>query len=375
MSYDKSVLCGNESAAFRLRGLYRRFGYTQYKMNKFEEYDLYVRNKDFLISDHVITFTDTNGRLLALKPDVTLSIIKNGKDTPGAVQKVYYHENVYRISDRTGAFQEIMQVGLECIGAVDDYCVLEVLSLAARSLTAISDRAVLDISHLGLLSAVLDSLLVPSATRAALLAAIGEKNLHELTALCAAADVTAQKTALLRELCTLQGAPDAVMPRLVALLTGTVPAEMLASFSRLMMALVKAGLGHIVRVDFSVVGDMGYYNGIVFKGFVEGVPTGVLSGGQYDKLMQKMGRSSSAIGFAVYLDLLERLSAEPRSYDGDALVLYGAEDDPAVLAAALEQLTADGTTVLAARTLPAGLRFRRCYRLNGKEGTLDEIDA
>ena len=165
------------------------------------------------------------------------------------------------------------------------------------------------------------------------------------------------------------------MPRLVALLTGTVPAEMLASFSRLMMALVKAGLGHIVRVDFSVVGDMGYYNGIVFKGFVEGVPTGVLSGGQYDKLMQKMGRSSSAIGFAVYLDLLERLSAEPRSYDGDALVLYGAEDDPAVLAAALEQLTADGTTVLAARTLPAGLRFRRCYRLNGKEGTLDEIDA
>ena len=375
MTAVETALGGAERVAFQLRSLYRRYGYTQYKMSKFEEYDLYVRNKDFLVSDHVITFTDTNGRLLALKPDVTLSIIKNGKDEAGAVQKVYYNENVYRVSDRTGAFQEIMQTGLECIGDIDDYCLLEVLSLAARSLLSISERAVLDVSHLGLLSAVLDSLLIPDSTRAALLLAIGEKNLHELTALCAAADVTAQKTAILRELCTLQGAPADVMPRLTGLLMGIVPTEMLASFSRLMAAVTKVGLGDVVRVDFSVVGDMGYYNGIVFKGFVEGVPTGVLSGGQYDRLMQKMGRTASAIGFAVYLDLLERLATPPRSFDGDALVLYGQEDDPAVLAAALERLTADGITALAAKSAPAGLLFRRCYRLNGKEGTLDEIDA
>ena len=69
-----------ESTVFALRSLYSKYGYSQYKMNKFEEYDLYVKNKDFLISDSVITFTDTNGKLMALKPDVTLSIIKNTKD-------------------------------------------------------------------------------------------------------------------------------------------------------------------------------------------------------------------------------------------------------------------------------------------------------
>lgn len=64
-----------EKVIFGLRGLYRSYGYTQYKMSKFEEYDLYANNKDFLISDSVITFTDTNGKLMALKPDVTLSIM------------------------------------------------------------------------------------------------------------------------------------------------------------------------------------------------------------------------------------------------------------------------------------------------------------
>ena len=91
MKIHESVLKYEEKAVYGLRSLYRRYGYLPYKMSKFEEYDLYVRNKDFLVSDHIITFTDTYGKLLALKPDVTLSIIKNGKDTCG-VQKLCYNE-------------------------------------------------------------------------------------------------------------------------------------------------------------------------------------------------------------------------------------------------------------------------------------------
>lgn len=74
MNIDSNSLKYDERAIFVLRSLYSKYGYSYYKMSKFEEYDLYVRNKDFLVSDSVITFTDTNGRLMALKPDVTLSI-------------------------------------------------------------------------------------------------------------------------------------------------------------------------------------------------------------------------------------------------------------------------------------------------------------
>ena len=98
---DETLLKSEERAAIELRSLYRRYGYLPYKMSKFEEYELYIRNKDFLVSDRIITFNDTSGRLLALKPDVTLSIIKNGEDLPGTKQKVSYNENVYRVSERT----------------------------------------------------------------------------------------------------------------------------------------------------------------------------------------------------------------------------------------------------------------------------------
>ena len=94
-----------EKVIFGLRDLYRSYGYTQYKMSKFEEYDLYARNKDFLISDSVITFTDRSGKLMALKPDVTLSIVKNTADV-AAVQKLFYQENVYRVSKGSDSFRE-----------------------------------------------------------------------------------------------------------------------------------------------------------------------------------------------------------------------------------------------------------------------------
>jgi ATP phosphoribosyltransferase len=50
----------------------------------------------------------------------------------------------------------------------------------------------------------------------------------------------------------------------------------------------------------------------VFKGFVEGVPSAVLSGGQYNKLMKKMKRRSSAVGFAAYLDMLDMTLEAPK---------------------------------------------------------------
>ena len=59
------LLKNEERAVFALRALYRRYGYVGYKMSQFEEYDLYVRNKDFLISDRIITFSGEGGKLIA----------------------------------------------------------------------------------------------------------------------------------------------------------------------------------------------------------------------------------------------------------------------------------------------------------------------
>lgn len=155
-----------------------------------------------------------------------------------------------------------------------------------------------------------------------------------------------------------------MLPKLCTLLAGKVDADLLGEFASLLEALAKSDFCDILRVDFSVVHDIRYYNGIVFKGFIEGIPTGVLSGGQYDRLLAKMGRKAGAIGFAVYLDLLERMQKPEKKYDADVLLLYGADTDLAVLRDTVDKLTAEGKSVSAQKCIPEKGSFREILRLS-----------
>ncbi len=355
-----------------LRALFERSGYTQYKMSKFEEYDLYVRNKDFLISDSVITFTDTDGKLMALKPDVTLSIIKNSGDHTARTQKVYYNENVYRISKGTHTFKEILQTGLECMGDIDDFSIYEVLSLACRSLRCIGRKAVLDVSHLGIVSAILDDFMLSDETHAQILKCIGEKNCHEIERICAENEIGKDGAERICALVQLYGEPMDVIARLRELLGDESDETALGQLETVISAFSGTDLYEMLRLDFSVVSDMKYYNGFVFKGFVEGVPNSVLSGGQYDRLMQRLQRDSGAIGFAVYLDQLERLLTEENTYDVDAVMLYEKDASIKAVAAALEKLQNDGISVCAQQSKPEKMRFRTLLKFeNGEVKTVE----
>ena len=359
MKIDNFILKKEEQAIFRLRELYETYGYTQYKMSKFEEYDLYVRNKSFLISDSVITFTDTNGKLMALKPDVTLSIVKNSKDTPGCVQKLYYDEHVYRISGRSSSYKEITQVGLECLGDLDSYCIGEVLSLAAQSLAEISEDYLLDVSHMGLLSFVVDRIGISPANRQALLQCVAKKDLHDAEELCLSEGISAERASLLSCLEQCNGSPDVALKKLEVLFDDAPWKTTVAEFGEI-LSLLPVGN---VRVDFSVINDMNYYNGIVFQGFVKGIPSDILSGGQYDNLMQRMEKKSGAIGFAIYLDRLEAL-IEPRAdFDVDTLLLYDETVSASRVHEVVRQIAQSGNSVTAQRSVPEKLTWRRLLKL------------
>ena len=349
-----------QQAMLDLCELYGKFGYTQYKMSKFEEYDLYVRNKSFLISDSVITFTDTNGKLMALKPDVTLSIVKNSLDIPGYVQKLYYDEHVYRISDKTSAYKEIPQVGLECLGDIDDYSIAEVLSLAAQSLSTFDEDYILDISNLDILSLVLDRIGISESGRRALIECISKKDIHDAERICREEGIDTEKASLLSRLEACSGEVDAALKGLDSLFEDPEWNAMVKRFGEILALLPKKN----VRIDFSVVNDMNYYNGIVFQGFVPSIPTDVLSGGQYDNLMARMEKKSGAIGFALYLDRLEALVSPRKEYDVDALLLYSEDDSPAAILAAVQELSRQGLTVLAQKSVPEKLTWRQLIKLS-----------
>ena len=357
---QQSPICRpDERAGLLLRELYHRHGYLPYRMSKFEPYDLYVRNKSFLVSDNILTFTDTDGRLMALKPDVTLSIVKNAQPPAGGLEKVYYHENVYRTTSAGLGFREIMQTGLECIGDLDLAAMGEVLSLAAESLAVLSAGYLLDVGHMGLVSGLLEGL--RSGVRGELLAELGRKNAPALRDLCAQAGVEHELAGRLCRLAQLYGPPEEILPRLEELAQGPQARAALEELRELCGLLESRGLLGNLRLDFSIANDMRYYNGIIFRGYLPGLASGVLAGGRYDNLMRRMGKSGGAVGFAVYLDQLERLDAGSE-YDVDVLLLYGPGDAPAAVARKAEALIARGLTVRTERARPAGLRCQKVLR-------------
>ena len=182
MEFSLEHLQPKERASFALRSLYETAGCRKYHMGRFEEYSLYQENRSFLSSEQVITFTDLDGRLLALKPDVTLSIAKTAQPAPGETLRYYYHENVYRPSAESHTFKEISQMGLELLGAVGEAEVQQAVCLAAQSLAALGAEWVLEVSHMGYLFGLFDALGVPEAARAQLLEKLRQKNAHELRA-------------------------------------------------------------------------------------------------------------------------------------------------------------------------------------------------
>jgi ATP phosphoribosyltransferase regulatory subunit len=216
---------------------------------------------------------------------------------------------------------------------------------------------------MGLVSGLLDETGLSVNARKRVLEAIGNKNVHEIQNICRDADICSKK---LEALARISGKADLVIPELNAIFENSP--EFL-QLKQLLSALDKCGVD-CINVDFSVVNDMNYYNGIVFRGFIEGVPEGVLSGGQYDSLMSKMKHRGKAVGFALYPDLLERLFGQ-QPVDVDVALYYDESSDIAMVASTIEGLASEGIRVIAQPGKPAN-NSGKFYRVVDNEVQLVE---
>ena len=305
MELDLNLLRPQERVALQLRMLYEQAGVLKYHMSRFEEYGLYQENRRFLSSDQVITFTDLDGRLLALKPDVTLSIAKNAPIGADGCGRFYYQETVYRPSQESHTFQEISQMGLECIGDVDEQVTAQTVSLAIESLALMEREYVLEVSHMGFVTGLFDAVGAAESIRPKLLTCIQNRNWHELQACAAAAGLSKQGTDALCRLGELSGSWQDVLERAEALALNAAMGAALSELRTLCEALL--GQTDHLKLELSLVNDMKYYNGLVLRGFLSGLPRAVLKGGRYDPMAAQFRPGTRAIGYALYLDELDRL--------------------------------------------------------------------
>ena len=360
------MLRRDERITLELRALYEKYGYRKYRMSKFEEYGLYLENKNFLKSQQIITFHDLDGRVLALKPDVTLSIAKNTHASLTSSEKFYYLENVFRLDKRSGGYREISQLGLEYIGALDARAKWEVMCLAQQTLAAIHPRHRMQLSHMGFWIALLNAAAIDAMQRRELMELIGGKRLHELRARLTEIGAGNEAAETILRAAALSGEFYQTLSEAREIASDEETKAALDELEAVYRLLETKGLHQDLVLDFSLVSDSDYYGGLIFQGFVEGVPRALLSGGYYGNLLKKFGKDLDAIGFAVDLNELSFLYRTARENDVDVLILYDADTDLDALLTAADRMMNQGKKVRLENGEPEGIRAQERYHFTKK---------
>ena len=363
----------DEQVSLELLALYERHGYKKFRMGKFEEYDFYARNRDYLAGSSLLTFTDLDGKLMALRPDVTLSIVKRTKENQSGSEKLYYTENVYRAAHSATEYKETYQIGIEHIGVVSPYTSLEMVSLAVRSLRLIDTGSLISLSHTGFLSGLFENLGLSAAAEKAVRTCIEGKNHHGITAMTGDVLTKQQADAIFAAM-DISGSFRECIEQAKAMCRTDA---MRAAAEELEMLYDALGeLKNNIRLDFSIPSDTQYYNGLIFCGYVKGVSRAVLSGGRYDNLMEKMGKKGKqAIGFALYFDELERFLNTQPPEPLDACIIYDRNSCLSTVADTVKLLTGEGKKVWAAESEPEGRLYRRLIRIENNTVKEEEGNA
>ena len=291
---------------------------------------------------------------MALKPDVTMSVVKNTADNEFS-KKVYYAENVFRMERDTHEYREVKQIGLEFIGDTGFYPEAETVLLAAKSLEILSDDFVLCISHMDILRAVLEKCGVCGKTADAVIDAVSRRMPHKLLE----TDLDGKTVSLINDMISLPANAGKAIEKLKKL---DICQRCVEELSDVYEVLAEAGFADKIRIDFSIINDAHYYNGIAFVGYINGVPRDVLSGGRYDNLMARFGKKQRALGFAVYIGALTRYFEKKDEFDADVLLIYGEKPVSEVLKA-VESYAKEGKKVRAFSVKPENFTARETVEL------------
>jgi len=309
-----------------IRKMYDSYGYKKISLPSFEEYDLYNENKDF-IDRNVLTVMSPNGKLLALRPDITLSVAKKvSKDQSLKYSKIYYQENTYNLTKYVG-YEDDEQLGIELIGKESTFLDFEIINLAVKSLDIINKKSMIVLSHAGFISSVFENFDLEYEIKEQILDCINRKNSHDIQKILKKNEhISENVKKLIYKIPELSGNLENIEKELLKYEINVNTKKILSELKQLNSLLMKFYKKSKIIFDFSVVKNLNYYNGIILQGYIEGFPNVILTGGRYDKLFEKFGVDTGAVGFAILTDGLKGYYKDTDKKDFEILIAYDNSD-------------------------------------------------
>lgn len=296
----------------RVLDVFAGWSYDEVVLPLFDHAELFERGLGPGRAPRTVRFTDHEGDLLALRPELTTLVARTVASRMGAASlplRLCYTGEVFRWDPpRLGRHAEFHQLGLEHLGAPGLDADLEVILVCREALRAAGVvGARLTLSHVGFVAGIADGLGLSPDERGALREHLDRRDADGVVRLLSG-KTDAPRAAELARLTSLAGGrailEDAL--RLVRNPTSRAAAEQLAA---LLDAAAAAGVEGDLQVDLGAVAGFDYYTGPTFQAWAPGFAAPLGGGGRYDRLMAQFGRDLPAVGFSLCLDWLQGVVA------------------------------------------------------------------
>ena len=325
---------------------FTRWGYREVITPTFEYLEVIESGAGEGIREELFLLQDRDGRLMALRPEMTIPIARivstKFRDFEG-VLRLFYNANIFRHAlPQMGRYQEFYQLGVELIGASGAMADAEVIALAAEVLKKQDLDFKISLNHIGIFNNLLLQSGLTESAREGIKQLVLKKDLVGLNRMLSEITMAPELRQMLLEMPLLHGGPE-VLERLEAIRKSPGVEAAIGELSAVYDCLAPYGIQDDVVIDLGILRGFDYYTGIVFEGYSPQLGYPLLGGGRYDNLLDKFGCPRVATGFAVGIERVLLALGQRTGASREALVVAG--NDPQAVLDQARQLREQGNIV------------------------------
>ena len=304
-----NVECGKKLALEnRLKKTLHLFGYHDIQTPTFEYFDVFRKEIGTIPSKDLYKFFDKEGNTLVLRPDITPSIARvaatlfGEEDLP--IRLCYTGITFINHSYNLGRLREVTQMGAELIGDDSVEADAEMLAMVIESMQAIGLKEFqLSVGHLGFFQSLIEDAALDEEARERVVELINNRNYFGVEEYLDSIMVKRSSKEAFAALGNLVGGVE-VLAKAKNIAPNSSGIMAVKRLEKIYDILALYGVEKFVTFDLSMTGNYGYYTGIIFRGYTFGTGDAVVKGGRYDHLLEKFGKTSASIGFAIVIDEL-----------------------------------------------------------------------
>lgn len=266
-------------------------GFLPFQPALFEKYEQFACKYSNLSKDQLVVVMNGQQQLLLLRPDITTAMIKEilpYMSTNDEV-KLFYQSTNYRSSNK--AVKEIGQFGIEILGNISTESEIELIEMACNYLQ--HSPFILEIGDTGFLEGLFEEANLNKIESDELRKNIYSKDYNATVQFANEKGLSSTIKEVINNLFTLQGKVEKIKQLSSGYILNPKMEEAVNSIAKFNQ------ISPNLYFDLSMINELDYYDGVIFKGYFPNLPKEVLSGGRYDALTEDFGQKIGAIGFSI----------------------------------------------------------------------------